>query len=93
MNIGMLWFDNDPKAALEVKIARAAGYYHDKYGKQPTLCFIHPSMMPTLATDPDATLAVGPEGVVVRANRSVLPNHFWIGSAVLSAEEAAPHTA
>ncbi len=27
MNIGMLWFDNDPKADLEAKITGAAGYY------------------------------------------------------------------
>ncbi len=46
MNIGMLWFDNDPKADLAVKIKRAAQYYRNKYGKTPTLCFVHPSMLP-----------------------------------------------
>ena len=46
MNVGMLWFDNDPKVNLDMKVERAATYYRNKYGKAPTLCFIHPSMMP-----------------------------------------------
>ena len=45
MNIGMLWFDNDPKAEIAIKIDRAATYYHTKYGIVPNLCFIHPSMV------------------------------------------------
>jgi len=92
MNIGMLWFDNDPKSDLETKVERAVAYYRDKYGKVPTLCFIHPSMMPTaaLASKNGGSKGNGREdnsrseryitaGVEVRSNRSVLPNHFWIG--------------
>lgn len=71
MNIGMLWFDNDPKADLRVKIERAATYYQTKYGQSPNLCFVHPSMISSEA---------GKAGLVeIRPNRSVLPNHFWIG--------------
>ena len=32
MNIGMLWFDNDTKTELTIKIERAAHYYREKYG-------------------------------------------------------------
>ncbi len=71
MNIGMLWFDNDPKAELKVKIERAASYYRNKYGQTPNLCVIHPSMLP-----PDVTK---PGEIEVRTNKSVRPNHFWIG--------------
>lgn len=71
MNIGMLWFDNDPKAGLETKLERAAIYYQKKYGKTPDLCFVHPSMLgqdkPPLSP------------IEVRPSRSVLPHHFWIG--------------
>ena len=49
MNVGMLWFDNDGKATLDAKIERAAVYYRSKYGKKPTLCFVHPSMIPVLS--------------------------------------------
>ena len=71
MNIGMLWFDNDPKADLYSKISRAADYYQKKYGQVPDLCFVHPTMV---NTENNRT-----GKIEVRTNRSVLPNHFWIG--------------
>ena len=45
MNVGMLWFDNDPRTTLTVKVARAADYYRQKYGLAPDLCLVHPSML------------------------------------------------
>jgi hypothetical protein len=71
MNIGMLWFDNDPKAELGFKIRRAADYYRSKYGKTPDLCFVHPSLLV------DCKPQTGK--IEVRSSRSVLPDHFWIG--------------
>lgn len=78
MNIGMLWFDNDPKAEIDTKIKRAADYYHNKYGAIPNLCFIHPSMVNngSLRTQ-DEKMSSG--DIEVRTSRTVLPNHFWIG--------------
>jgi len=82
MNVGMLWFDNDSKSSLDVKVERAATYYRSKYGRSPSLCFVHPSMLPdTGATSKsdaqNRTYVTG--GIEIRSNRSVLPNHFWIG--------------
>jgi len=71
MNVGMLWFDNDPKTALTVKVARAVDYYRHKYGREPNVCLIHPSMMEK--ENP------GAEKVTVRPYRPVLPGHLWIG--------------
>jgi len=71
MNIGMLWFDNDPKADFKVKLERATNYYRTKYGQIPNVCFVHPSMVPSNQTR---------SGLIeIRPNRSVRPNHFWIG--------------
>lgn len=83
MNIGMLWFDNDPKSALDAKIERAASYYRNKYGKLPTLCYVHPCMLPTGGPS-NGTAEAGQAGfrsagLEVRPTRTVLPNHFWIG--------------
>lgn len=92
MNLGMLWFDNDPKVTLDVKVQRAAAYYRHKYGKTPTLCFVHPTMFP-VPREKEANSTAAPNrddassqvesimagGVEVRKNRSVLPNHFWLG--------------
>jgi hypothetical protein len=92
MNLGMLWFDNDPKVTLDIKVQRAAAYYRHKYGKTPTLCFVHPTMFPgprengANAATAQPTGDASPQnesimagGVEVRKNRSVLPNHFWLG--------------
>ena len=91
MNVGMLWFDNDPRTALMVKVERAADYYRHKYGQVPDLCLVHPSMLaePLLtcaSTTPSCVrcrAGAGKAGkkfaVTVRPNRLVLPGHLWIG--------------
>ncbi len=75
MKIGMLWFDNDPKSDLKVKIERAMSYYSKKYGQDPNLCYVHPSMVA------NGNGHTNGNGIEIRPNRSVLPNHFWIGMA------------
>jgi len=77
MNAGMLWFDNDPKTALAAKIERAADYYRRKYGRDPNLCLIHPSMMPQTGTTEKENSVTG--AVAIRPYRPVLPGHLWIG--------------
>jgi len=71
MDIGMLWFDNDPKSDVSSKVIRAAAYYRSKYGREPNLCFVHPSMIPEAKTNAGR--------IAVRTNNTVLPHHFWIG--------------
>lgn len=77
MNAGMLWFDNDPKTALTAKIERAVDYYRRKYGRDPNLCLIHPSMLPQNETAGKDGSATGT--LTVRPYRPVLPGHLWIG--------------
>ncbi len=71
MDIGMLWFDNDKKSDLVTKVSRAAAYYRSKYGEEPNLCFVHPSMISEDKAEAGR--------IEVFSNSSVLPNHFWIG--------------
>jgi hypothetical protein len=78
MNIGMLWFDNDPKTEVSTKIARAASYYHDKYGKSPNLCFVHPSMLGA-APQENGNGSLKGGAIEVRTSPTIRPNHFWIG--------------
>jgi hypothetical protein len=71
MNVGMLWFDNDPKTALAAKVHQAAEYYRAKYGRMPDLCLVNPTML----KEPQAQ-----DGkILIRPLRSVLPGHLWIG--------------
>lgn len=71
MDIGMLWHDDDPKRALSEKVSRAAAYYQAKYGAQPNVCYVNP----TLLTQDKAA----PAGIQLRPARTVLPDHFWLG--------------
>lgn len=69
MNIGMLWFDNDPKTSFAQKVNKATAYYLNKYGKSPNMVFvsIHQQNIENVA------------GVTIKQTRSVLPGHFWVG--------------
>lgn len=69
---GLLWFDDDPARSLADKVGRAARRYALKYGRTPTVCYVHPSMLDNREARVDS-LRVLPA-------RTVLPNHFWIGT-------------
>jgi len=71
MDVGMLWFDNDPKSDLNTKINRAAAYYRLKYGQSPNLCFVHPNLLD------DSREESGP--IQICSNSSIILNHFWLG--------------
>ncbi len=79
MNTGMLWFDNDPKTALTAKIEQAVDYYRHKYGRDPNLCLIHPTMMENPASVGGASEKPLIGKIMVRPYRPVLPGHLWIG--------------
>jgi len=68
----MLWFDNS-QTALTVKIQKAVDYYNKKYGRNPDLCLVHPSML-----DPNQR-QLEINKLTVRPYRPVLPGHIWIG--------------
>jgi len=72
MHTGMLWFDNS-QTALTVKIQKAVDYYHKKYGRNPDLCLVHPSMMEANQRQLEINK------LTVRPYRPVLPGHIWIG--------------
>ncbi len=77
MNVGMLWFDNDPRTALAAKVSRAADYYRQKYGRIANLCMVNPSM---LGSPQPAEEELQAGKITVRPNRSILPGHLWIGT-------------
>ena len=77
MNVGMLWFDNDPHTALAAKVARAADYYRQKYGQVAEVCLVHPTMLDGQARSQPIQIQAGK--VIIRGNRAILPGHLWIG--------------
>jgi hypothetical protein len=70
METGLLWFDDSP-GALSERVRRAVEYYAQKFGRSPTLCLVNPAML----DKGDRPVA----GIQVRAVRTVMPNHFFIG--------------
>lgn len=71
MEIGMLWFDNDPKKSLTQKIIEAADYYRHKYGRVPNSARVNVKALDV------AEFHVGI--VTVKPLRCILPGHLWIG--------------
>ena len=73
MHTGMLWFDNDPKTTLSVKILKAMDYYNKKFGRIPDICLVHPSML----DGGQKQFELGK--LTIRPYQPVMPGHLWIG--------------
>lgn len=73
MHTGMLWFDNDPRTTLSVKIQKAMDYYKKKFGRVPDICLVHPSMLDT----GQKHFELGK--LTIRTYQPVMPGHLWIG--------------
>lgn len=92
--IGLLWFDDDPNRDLKQKVGNAARRYTEKFGRQPTVCYVHPSMLDGLGgshecarekIEPDnstsvISLDIGGLHLRVVPRRSVLRHHLWLGN-------------
>lgn len=78
MHTAMLWFDNS-KELFSVKIQKAVDYYHKKYGRNPDLVLVHPSMLELEKNERQLELKSDTMKVTVRPYRPVLPGHIWIG--------------
>ncbi len=72
IRMGLLWFDDDKQTPPAEKIAQAARRYREKFGRAPTVCFVHPE-------ETIAGSKVG--GIAVQPLRTVLRHHFLVGVA------------
>ncbi len=83
MDIGMLWFDNDKQADLNIKVKRAVTYYQKKYGQKPNICFVNPCMISPngngMKSNTRKSAIKTRNGIEIKESQSMLPNHFWIG--------------
>jgi hypothetical protein len=41
MKEGLLWYDNDSKRSLSVKVDQAVTRYRARFGRQPTVCYLN----------------------------------------------------
>ncbi len=70
MKQGLMWYDGDPKKTLGAKMIEAAKRYKEKYGAEPTVCYVNPAQIDDKAGN------VGKIRVVSASQ--VLPNHLWL---------------
>lgn len=87
--IGLLWFDDDPGRDLKQKVGNAARRYAEKFGRRPTVCYVHPSMLSGFGPLAQGGSADGPSAISLEVGglhlrivprRSVLRHHFWLGN-------------
>lgn len=82
--IGLLWFDDSPRD-LKDRVEPAVRRYTDRFGRQPTICYAHPSALNGLGSSENGTsgisLDIGGLSLRVEARRSVLRYHFFVGEA------------
>ncbi len=69
MNIGLLWYDSSAKE-LAVKVTMAARRYRERFGKEPNVCYVHPTTLP------DGECKVN--GIRVLTATRVLRHHLWV---------------
>ena len=71
MHAGMYWVDSAIEIPFETRLEKAAGYYQLKYGRFPTLCLVHPSMLAA------GEFRLGK--LTVRPYAPIVRGHLWIG--------------
>jgi len=93
MRVGLLWFDDDPRKEVSLKVKEAAERYFEKFGRRPNLCYVSPATLP-LPRDPAGTEGAHLDGLRVLSSPLVLPDHFWVGESHQSkgAEKRAPQS-
>jgi hypothetical protein len=45
---GLLWFDDDPRRSVVIKIRNAVERYEERFGIRPTFCYLNPAQMTNL---------------------------------------------
>jgi hypothetical protein len=82
MEIGLLWYDNDPRRTLEDKIGQAAQRYREKYGRWPNTCYVHPQAVAEPA-EQGQEMACRLKGsrttIQVLSAPNILLHHLWLG--------------
>jgi hypothetical protein len=82
VEVGLLWYDSDPRRELEDKIGQAAQRYREKFGCWPNTCFVHPQAMKDRAElESGVACQLQTPRTMIRVVSApyVLLHHFWLG--------------
>ncbi len=67
----LIWFDNDRKRPLKMKVQAAAERYQERFGSAPELVLLNPAQ---------AGVEEAIAGIPVRTTPLVSPDHFYVGA-------------
>ena len=71
MKEGLLWYDNDPKHSLAVKVDQAVTRYQARFGRKPTVCYLN---------EVDLNGHVDEvKGIRLQPKSNILPYHLLVG--------------
>lgn len=85
---GLLWYDDDTRRPLAVKIAEATQRFRERVGYEPTTCQLHPALAEQATSDrerPKRQSRKTPEipapdlSVRLEPNDTLRPNYFFVG--------------
>jgi hypothetical protein len=82
MEVGLLWYDSDPRRVLADKVELAAERYCEKYGYWPNTCYVHPQAIVGQNGSAPKVIqsAKGPEGGIrLITAPNILLHHYWLG--------------
>jgi hypothetical protein len=81
MEIGLLWYDDDPRRDLEDKVRQAALRYRAKYGRWPNTCYVHPQAVTDQMEQELRVPCPKRQRIVIRvvSAPNILPHHYWLG--------------
>lgn len=71
MQLGLLWFDDDPARSVDDKIMRAVMRYERKHGIRPNVCQVNPAQYKEVEHKPIE--------VKVKQAKHIMVNYFWVG--------------
>lgn len=91
---GLLWFDDDPRRSLQLKVADAIARYSERTGWQPTICETYPAQAEAFQVEvaraataqrrakaSAAPTPALPAKLRVLPSASLRPNYFLVGIA------------
>ena len=81
LEIGLLWYDDDPRRGLEDKVGRAARRYREKYGRWPNTCYVHPQVLAGhIGQELQVACPKRQRAVIhVLTAPNILLHHYWLG--------------
>jgi hypothetical protein len=78
MQMGLLWFDDDPRRELVSKVEEAARRYQSRFGVVPDTCYVNRAVL----SEGDGIVRLQGQGnpTLRLAPASNIPlHHFWVG--------------